>query len=102
MITRLHIDRIALKLHGVSTEIAQVALDGLDKEMVRRLQIRGLDSSALSGLSAGLRLPSIHSSIPLDAETLRMQIADGLMTVLSLETMNNRGGETTDNAGEHI
>ena len=102
MITRLHIDRIALKLHGVSTEIAQAALDGLDSEMVRRLQVRGLDSSALSGLSSSLRLPSIHSSIPLDAESLRMQIADGLMTLLSPAAISNRDGQTTDNAGEHI
>ena len=102
MITRLHIDRIALKLHGVSTEIAQAALDGLDSEMVRRLQLRGLDSSALSGLSSSLRLPSIHSSIPLDADTLRMQIADGLMTLLSPEAMSPRNDQTTDNAGENI
>lgn len=92
--TRLHIDRIALKLHGVSTDIAQDALDGLDEEMLRRLQIRGLDSSALSGLSSSRRLPSIHSSIPLDAETLRMRIADGLMTLLSPETMGTQGGNS--------
>jgi hypothetical protein len=99
--TRLHIDRMALKLHGVSTDIAQAALDGLDSEMARRLQLRGLDSSALSGLSSSLRLPSIHSSIPLDAETLRMQIADGLMTLLSPEVMSNRDMQTTGDAGEN-
>ena len=100
MITRLRIDRIALKLHGVSTEIAQQALDGLDKEMVRRLQMRGLDGSALSGLSSSLRLSAIHLSIPLDAESLRMQIADGLMTFLSPEAMSHRDGQVTGNAGE--
>jgi hypothetical protein len=100
--TRLHIDRIALKLYGVSTDTAQAALDGLDNEIVRRLQIRGLDSSTLSGLSSSLRLPSIHSSIPLDAETLRMRIADGLMTLLSPEMLSHRDDQTTGNAGENI
>jgi hypothetical protein len=99
--TRLHIDRIALKLHGVSADIAHDALDGLDNEMARRLQLRGLDSSALSGLSSSLRLPSIHSSIPLNAETLRMQIADGLMTLLSPEVMSNRDVPTTNDSGEN-
>jgi hypothetical protein len=99
--THLHIDRIALKLHGVSTDIAQGALDGLENEMARRLQLRGLDSSALSGLSSSLRLPSIHSSIPLDAETLRMQIADGLMALLSPEVMSNRDVPTTNDSGDN-
>jgi hypothetical protein len=99
--TRLHIDRIALKLHGISTDIAQAALAGLDNEMLRRLQLRGLDSSALSGLSSSVRLPSIHSSIPLDAETLRMQIADGLMTLLSPEVISNRDMQTAGDTGEH-
>jgi hypothetical protein len=99
--TRLHIDRIALKLHGVPTDIAQEALAGLDNEVLRRLQLRGLDSSALSGLSPRVRLPSIHSSIPLDAETLRMQIADGLMTLLSPEATSNRDMQTASDTGEH-
>jgi hypothetical protein len=100
--TRLHIDRIALKLHGVSTDIAQEALAGLDNEMLRRLQIRGLDSSALSGLSSSVRLPSIHSSIPLDAETLRMQIADGLMTLLAPGATETNDRQIISNAGEPL
>jgi hypothetical protein len=101
MMIRLHIDRIALKLHGISTDIAQAALDGLDNEMVRRLQIRGVNSSVLSGLSSSLRLPSIHSATPLDAETLRMHIADGLMTLLSPEVISNHDIQTTSDAGEN-
>ena len=100
--TRLHIDRIALKLHGVSADIAQDALAGLDNEMLRRLQIRGLDSSVLSGLSSSVRLPSIHSTVPLDAESLRMQIADGLMTLLAPETAQTGDGRITGNAGEPL
>ena len=80
--TRLHIDRIALQLHGVSSDIAQAALQGLDTELIRRLHIRGLDSAALSGLSPTLRLPAIHSPVPIDAETLRKQLVDGLMSLL--------------------
>lgn len=86
--TRFNIDRIALRLHGVPTDIAQAALDGLDVEILRRLQVRGMDASALSGLAAGLRLPSIHSSEPLDAESLRAKLADGLLDFLSPSVIN--------------
>ncbi|MGH8106939.1 MAG: hypothetical protein ACREO1_10570 [Arenimonas sp.] len=99
--SRLNIDRMSLRLHGISTDVAQAALDGLDIEIIRRLQIRGLDGSVLSGLSSNLRLPSIHSSIAVDADTLRRQIADGIMALLSPETRANRGEQKADDAGEN-
>ena len=74
---------------------AQAALDGLDREIIRRLQVRGLDASALSGLSSNLRLPSIHSSIAMDPETLRKQIADGIMSLLAPTTAGNKVGQNT-------
>lgn len=89
--TRLHIGRIALQLHGVSSDIAQAALEGLDTEIIRRLHIRGIDAAALSGLSPTLRLPAINSPIPLDAESLRAQLVDGLMSLLPPATMRNSG-----------
>jgi len=93
--SRLNIDRMSLRLHGVSSDVAQAAIDGLDTEIIRRLQVRGLDASALSGLSSNLRLPTIQSSISLDAETLRKHIADGIMGFLSPETTNNRDEKNT-------
>jgi hypothetical protein len=89
--TRLHIDRIALKLHGVSSQIAQTAIEGLDTEITRRLHIRGLDAAALSGLSPTLRLPAINSQTPLDAESLRAHIADGFMSLLPPENTSSAG-----------
>lgn len=80
--TQLNIDRIKLRVNGVPAEIAQSALDGLDVEILRRLQKHGFDSTALSGLSSSLRLPAISSPIPLNAETLRARLVDGLMTLL--------------------
>ncbi|MGH8051475.1 MAG: hypothetical protein ACRERV_13860 [Methylococcales bacterium] len=97
--SRLNIDRMSLRLHGISSDVAQAALDGLDAEIVRRLQIRGLDASALSGLSSNLRLPTIQSSISLDAESLRKRIADGIMSFLSPEATTNRNEKNT---GEDI
>ena len=91
--SRINIDRMSLRLHGITTDVAQAGLDGLDTEIIRRLQIRGLDASALSGLSNNLRLPSIHSSIAVDAETLRIQIADGIMGLLS-PAMTDAGENT--------
>jgi hypothetical protein len=80
--TRLHIDRIAMKLHGVPVQIAEAALSGLDSELLRRLQRHGIDPAALAGLPSTLRLPPIHSLLPLDADALRARVADGLMALL--------------------
>lgn len=96
--TRLNIDRIALQLHGISSDIAQAAIEGLDTEIIRRLQIRGIDAAALSGLSPTLRLPAINSPVPLDAESLRTQLVDGLMSLLAPATTNNSG----DDVGESV
>ncbi|PUA29327.1 MAG: hypothetical protein B0W54_01630 [Cellvibrio sp. 79] len=84
--TQLNIERIALRLHGVSSDIAQAALDGLDAELIRRLQMRGIDANELSGMASGLRLPSIHATQPLDAESLRAKLADGLIDLLAPAT----------------
>lgn len=92
--TSLHIDRIALKLHGVSSQIAQTAIEGLDTEIVRRLHIRGLDAATLSGLSPTLRLPTINSLTTLDAESLRAHIVDGFMSLLPPENTSNTGTDT--------
>ena len=91
--TRLNIDRIALQLHGISSDIAHAALEGLDTEIIRRLHIRGIDAAALSGLSPTIRLPAIHSQIPLDAESLRAQLVDGLMSLLPPARANSSGDD---------
>lgn len=96
--TQLNIERIALRLHGVSTDIAQAAIDGLDAEIVRRLQVRGIDVNALSGMVSGLRLPSIHATQSMDAESLRAKLADGLIDLLAPAAINsqiiNAGGNS--------
>lgn len=96
--TRLNIDRIALQLHGISSDIAQAAIEGLDTEIIRRLHTRGLDAATLSGLSPTLRLPTINSPIALDAESLRTQLVDGLMSLLPPATANSLG----DDVGESV
>lgn len=80
--TRLHIDRVAMKLHGIPVQVAETAVAGLDNELLRRLQLRGVDPATLAGLPSTLRLPPIHPSLPLDAEALRARLADGLMALL--------------------
>jgi len=42
--TRLQIDRIAMKLHGVPVDVATTAIAGLDAEIGQRLQGRGFDA----------------------------------------------------------
>lgn len=100
--TRLNIDRIALRLHGVPSEIAQAAMDGLDTEILRRLQVRGINAAALSCLSSSLHMSSIHSTEPLDAESLRSKLADGLMDLLAPAPMQSNQETTNTENQESI
>ena len=97
--TRLRIDRIALKLHGISSETAQAAMEGLDTALLQRMQMRGMDHSALSGLANTLRLPAIHALMPLDAESLRAKLADGLIDLLMSETQMNSSNNNSTTGG---
>lgn len=78
---RIAIDSLALTLHGVSAEIAQAALTGLDAALARRLNVRALDPARWQE-PMSLRLPPIQVSPAIDAETLRGLIADGLAELL--------------------
>jgi hypothetical protein len=94
--THIRIDRIALQLHGISAETAQAAMEGLETELLRRLQMRGIDHTALYGLSPSIRLPAIHSLTPLDADSLRARLADGLIDLLpGTSHQGARDNETT-------
>ncbi len=97
--TRLNIDRIALQLHGISAEVAQAALEGLETELLHRLQMRGIDHSALSGLSPSIRLPAIHSLTPLDADSLRARLADGLIDLLPAASSHASRGNDDHTGG---
>jgi hypothetical protein len=79
----IRIDRLVLTLNGVSAEIAQSAIDGLEGELSRRLSVRGLDTAALRDVAPSIRLPAIETIGAINAETLRALIADGLMAFLS-------------------
>ena len=79
--TRIAIDSLALTLHGVSAEIAQAALTGLDVALARRLNVRAFDHTRWRE-PMSLRLPPIQASHGIDAETLRGLIADGLAQLL--------------------
>jgi len=79
----VRIERIVLTLNGVSAEIAQSAIGGLESELTRRLSVRGLDAAALRDVAPVIRLPAINANGRVDAETLRALIADGLIAFLS-------------------
>ncbi|BCT67374.1 hypothetical protein [Nitrosospira sp. NRS527] len=89
----LRIDRIVLTLNGVSAEIAQSAIDGLEGELARRLSVRGLDAAVLRDVMPAIRLPTIEAGSAVDAETLRTLIADGLMAFLSPPVTRNADTE---------
>jgi hypothetical protein len=64
--------------------LAEAALAGLDTELARRLDVRALDSAALSDLSNAIRLPTMRVEGAIDAESLRGMIADGVAALLGM------------------
>ena len=79
--TRVSIERLALTLHGVSAEIAQAALVGLDELLARRLNVRALDPARWREMQDP-RLPALTAPRAVDAATLRGLIADGVCALL--------------------
>lgn len=90
-----HIENLKLRLTGCAPETAQRALDGLDREMERRLQRRhrsffsqGAARQAPEGFSAvdAVDVPDtvVDSRVSLDAAGLRSLIADHLLSALEM------------------
>lgn len=97
--TRIGIDRLALRLHGISADTARAAVAGLDTELLHRLNLRDLDASALRELSPSIRLPPIEAGTPLDAESLRARIAEGLAAFLNATVSNTPAPPPTTEGG---
>jgi hypothetical protein len=78
----LDIDRLSLALHGVSAQIAEAAIAGLEPELRRRLG--NLTERALvSGDLGVVRIGPIASSATLDVAALRGLIAERLVLALT-------------------
>ncbi len=85
MSARIGIDRLSIALHGVSREVAEAAVAGLDVELGRRLggmTKRALNSGDLGVISIG----PIAAPGTLDPGTLRALIAERLIFALSQPT----------------
>lgn len=84
--TELRLDRLQVSLSGVSAEIAERAVDGLEAELRRRLG--GVSSSELPWSDqAQLSLGTVHVKGRIDAAALRALIAERLVANL------RRGGD---------
>ena len=81
--TQIRIEQLTLRAHGISAETARAALQGLDAELLKRLDPRALDALAARELAPSIRLPAIETGMALDAESLRARIADALVAFLS-------------------
>ena len=79
----IRIERLGLKIHGVRADIVRSVLDGLDRELARRLDGRAVDRRRLLALSPAVRLPTIDAGAGLDPETLRARIVEGLVDWLA-------------------
>lgn len=84
----IDIQRLQLSLHGISAQVVEQAMSGLEDELQRRLGARswtGLHSLAINTLN----LPAVKSDVVLDAAGLRGLIADRLTEALLNSGENN-------------
>ena len=75
--TVIEIERLAVSLHGVSSQVVEAAATGLEAEITRRLG--GLALSDTKSLNLGdVAMSPVHTKTVLDASALRGIIADRL------------------------
>ena len=75
--TVIEIERLAVSLHGVSSQVVEAATGGLEAEITRRLGRLSL-SGARSLHLGDLAVSPLHTETVLDASALRGIIADRL------------------------
>jgi hypothetical protein len=90
------IDRLAIRIDGLSAETVRVAMEGLSAELLARLTVRGLDAARLQSVSPSIRLPQIDAGTGLDAESLRARIADGLVDWLAGQATSSADRDVTE------
>jgi hypothetical protein len=84
----IELDRLKINLQGISAQIIEDAVEGLDTELHRRLGRRKF-GLGLSNLDVGeLSLTPLHLNSTLDVAGLRGLIADRL-----LDALESGGGE---------
>lgn len=89
-VVSIDIQRLHINLHGLSAQVVEQAMSGLEDELYRRLA--GCSLGELAGLNlAELALPAISSEQTLDSAALRDLIAEGLANAL-LSAMPKRTG----------
>lgn len=95
----MHIDiaRLNLSLHGISAEVVEAAMQGLDAELGRRLGVRRL-GQGLSSKTARVDLPElalspIHLNTALNVAGLRGLIADRLLDAIEMQQQNATAGD---------
>lgn len=75
--SELNIGRIQVSLHGISAQVAEQAVTGLNDELRHRLGM--LQVHGMAGIDMGeLSLSPVHSAAILDASALRGLIAERL------------------------
>ena len=97
MSMNVNVGRLQISLHGVSAQMIEAAVQGLDAELGRRLGVRklgqGLNSKTAAVDIAELALSPLHLSTTLDAAGLRGLIADRLLD--AIETQHQSALDST-------
>jgi hypothetical protein len=97
----IDLGRLHINLHGVSAQMIEAAVEGLDEELGRRLGARklgqGLTSKTAAVDMAELALNPVHLNSTLDATGLRGLIADRL-----LDAIENQYRSTLDSDGRDL
>lgn len=95
MTTTVNIDinRLRIAVHGVSAQLIEEALQGLDSELGRRLGVYGIGAGgnwAPASISE-LALSPVHLDTTMDVAGLRGLIADRLLDAIAAQTEASAG-----------
>lgn len=77
-VRRLQLERVRINLHGVSAELAQAAISGLESELRRRLGAT-VTAELQHGEQVDLRLDAVDAPPGTSAAALRRVIAQRLI-----------------------
>jgi hypothetical protein len=98
---RLQLDRLDIRLHGVSAAVAERAVAGLAEALQSRLQ--GVTPGAAPMIDlGGLELAPLQLDAGVDADGLRALLAERIGSALQRSVEGGGGGPTEPSTGGRI
>ena len=85
----ININRLNISVHGLSAQLIEEAVHGLDKELGKRVCLQGFGQPLLTGSvniqTDQISLDAVHIDSAIDSATLRGLIAERLLEALDAQ-----------------